>query len=170
MFVLYPEDAAHVDALDRIMDLPGVYYGILHDRDVAEDGTLKKPHWHVVYKPPNPLTRTGLCKSLGLSLAYCEVCKSVRSSVRYNFHLDNPEKYQYNISQGFTSSPDSQKRYCSSPKSESDAVSYFINVIDIDSSCNMQKLIRLALSEGYYSEFRRNYSIIRDYLFLKEVK
>ena len=38
----------------------------LHDKDVLEDGTPKKAHWHVVLAYKNPVGRRRLRKSLSV--------------------------------------------------------------------------------------------------------
>ena len=69
----------------------------LHDKDVDDDTQTKKAHYHIV------ITYAGN-KSFeqvkdDLSILNCpipQVCRDVRSSVRYFIHLDHPHKYQYN--------------------------------------------------------------------------
>lgn len=68
----------------------------IHDRDKNATGDDKKPHYHV-------LVRFESLKSLEqvkeqyqyLNGTIPIICQSVRGSVRYFCHLDNPEKAQY---------------------------------------------------------------------------
>lgn len=70
----------------------------LHDKDVNPDGEIKKAHYHVVImfdsvKTPEQAKEVfDIIGGVG-----CEVVKSIRGYVRYLCHLDNPEKFHYNI-------------------------------------------------------------------------
>lgn len=71
----------------------------LHEFDVNATGELKKPHWHV-------LLMFGGVKSYEQVLEVTEFlncpspqrCHNAKAMVRYMAHLDNPDKYQYNVS------------------------------------------------------------------------
>lgn len=68
----------------------------LHDKDTFDDGTLKKPHYHIqaYYKDAKSVN---VGKKFGklMNFVGCEVLRSARGYARYLCHLDNPEKYQY---------------------------------------------------------------------------
>lgn len=69
----------------------------LHDADIKEDGTLKKPHYHVLMMydgVKTPEQAREVFESFGG--VGCEPVQSVRGYARYLCHLDNPEKHQYN--------------------------------------------------------------------------
>lgn len=77
----------------------------LHDSDQKDDGSLKKPHYHVLMmydgvKTPEQ-AREIFESFCGVG---CEPVQSVRGYARYLCHLDNPEKHQY--------SPDDVCAYC----------------------------------------------------------
>lgn len=69
----------------------------LHDKDVNDDGTPKKPHYHVLVMYDGNTTynnvKKNICDRLNATIPL--VCLSTRGSYRYHLHLDNPEKYQY---------------------------------------------------------------------------
>ena len=46
------------------LELIGVPMAIspLHDKDLNADGTLKKPHWHIIYIASNPVTADSVRK------------------------------------------------------------------------------------------------------------
>lgn len=99
-----PEGASKDDAnahLIEIMDSLCVPYAIspLHDADVLSDGSLKKPHWHIVIKWRNTTTIKAVikhvCPALGCPM-YAKIVASMRLMLRYLAHQDNPEKAQYN--------------------------------------------------------------------------
>lgn len=77
----------------------------LHDSDKKDDGTLKKPHFHVLMMydgVKTPEQAREIFDSFGG--VGCEPVQSVRGYARYLCHLDNPEKHQY--------SPDDVCSYC----------------------------------------------------------
>lgn len=68
----------------------------LHDQDVNEDGSLKKPHYHVLMRFDGPTTYehvTEICERLGATIP--QRVESVKALLRYFYHGDNPDKAQY---------------------------------------------------------------------------
>lgn len=71
----------------------------LHEFDANADGEVKKPHWHV-------LLMFGGVKSYEQVLEVTDFlncpapqrCHNAKAMVRYMAHLDNPDKFQYKIS------------------------------------------------------------------------
>lgn len=69
----------------------------LHDRDVAEDGHIKKPHRHIIIMADGPITQK---RANELFAPLCgtqssEYINSLKGYVRYLAHLDDPYKAQY---------------------------------------------------------------------------
>lgn len=99
-FLLYPESCSK-NFKSVLADTGYEIFYILHDKDILEDGTPKKPHYHVQIIFENPRSDRKIRK---LSLmcggnGYLETLDSVRGYARYLLHLDNPEKYQYDVSE-----------------------------------------------------------------------
>lgn len=96
--VVYPESAP-VDWINLLREqcVPALV-SPLHDKDVNNDGTLKKEHYHVMLLFDGVKTQEQakevfeLIGGVGI-----EPIKCVRAYARYLCHLDNPEKAQYNI-------------------------------------------------------------------------
>lgn len=97
-FIVYPESAPKNwrDILDathmKWIESP------LHNKDTNPDGTLKKPHWHILLSADGPITEkqiNDIIKPLNGPIPQ-KVGSSV-GMVRYMCHMDNPEKYQYNM-------------------------------------------------------------------------
>lgn len=93
--IVYPESAPK-DWKD-LLDAEHIAWAcILHDKDVNPDGTRKKAHYHV-------LILFDAVKSFEQVKALADKVNgpipqrvtSVRGTVRYLIHMDNPEKYQY---------------------------------------------------------------------------
>ena len=95
-FLLYP-DSAVPDWRDKLNDLHvEALVSPLHDKDINPDGTLKKPHWHVLimYSSVKTLTQAKQLRDILGGVGWENVA-STRGYARYLCHLDNPEKAQY---------------------------------------------------------------------------
>lgn len=67
-FLLYPESVPEdwQEKLEQI-GLP-MAISPLHDSDMKPDGTIKKPHWHVIYIANNPVTTDNVRKRIQRNL------------------------------------------------------------------------------------------------------
>lgn len=97
-FIVYPESAPE-DWENLLDDLHLEWVqSPLHEFDVNPTGEIKKAHWHILVQFTN-------VKSYDQVKEICELvnapapqrCHNTRSLVRYFCHLDNPDKYQYDI-------------------------------------------------------------------------
>ncbi len=73
----------------------------LHDKDVNEDKTPKKPHHHVILSAGSAWITMKELVDLGNKLkgvAKPQKCSNPKGMVRYFIHADNPEKAQYDKS------------------------------------------------------------------------
>lgn len=71
----------------------------LHDKDLKQDGTKKKPHYHIIVrfrsKKSFKQIKEAICDPLGGP--HPQPVFDFPMMVRYLAHLDDPEKAQYNI-------------------------------------------------------------------------
>lgn len=68
----------------------------LHDKDFDEDGTVKKPHYHVFLKFDGSKSFSQVRRIAGaVSGGMVEVVHNCRSALRYLCHLDDDDKAQY---------------------------------------------------------------------------
>lgn len=94
--ILYPEDKTHMEALEYIEKNYDCAY-ITHDKDITEDGEIKKEHIHCVIRVGNnPRWRSAIAEEIGISEGYIEGCNLIKQ-LKYLIHAEQPEKYQYNI-------------------------------------------------------------------------
>lgn len=65
-FIVYPESAP--ENWREILDDTHIRWieSPLHDKDFNPDGTIKKPHWHVMLSADGPITQKQLKKLLSL--------------------------------------------------------------------------------------------------------
>lgn len=97
-FIVYPESIK--DNWIQVLIETGLPFAIspLHDKDLNADGTIKKPHYHVILTYDGPTTyksvNENICQIIGSTIP--KRVLSLRGIYRYLTHEDNPEKYHYN--------------------------------------------------------------------------
>lgn len=95
-FIMYPD--SRPDDWYEKLQMTGLPIAIspFHDKDCNDDGTLKKPHWHVLLCFDGPTTKNCV-HDIADSVHGTEVIpvNSVKGMYRYHVHEDNPEKYPY---------------------------------------------------------------------------
>lgn len=78
--------------------LDGLQYALSpwHDKDVDDDGKIKKKHRHIYLKFPNVKSFSQV-KAIfdALNQPHPQICQNPVGAIRYFCHLDNPEKAQY---------------------------------------------------------------------------
>lgn len=68
-----------------------------HDKDINPDGSIKKPHYHLMLMFDGVKTAKQVKELFDLVNGVgCTPLNSIRGYARYLCHLDNPEKAQYN--------------------------------------------------------------------------
>ena len=68
----------------------------LHDQEVNPDGSIKKPHWHIMISFES-LKTLEQCNEISAAVlgTKSQFVQSPRAMVRYFAHMDNPDKVQY---------------------------------------------------------------------------
>ena len=98
--IIYPESAP--DNWRELIDELHIEWveSPLHDRDVnPSTGEVKKAHYHVALLFPGMKTYEQVCEVIKpLNCPIPQRTLSVKGTVRYMAHLDNPEKFQYSAS------------------------------------------------------------------------
>lgn len=96
-FLLYPESIP--ENWKEQLESLGVSMAVspLHDKDKNSDGTLKKPHYHVIYIARNPVTiesvRNKIKRKLGnSSVAHIEIIDHIKGSYEYLTHESKDAK------------------------------------------------------------------------------
>lgn len=97
-FIVYPESAPD-NWIDILEDLHLEWVqSPLHEFDVNPTGELKKAHWHILVQFTNVKSYDQvkeICDSVSATVP--QRCHNTRALVRYMCHLDNPDKFQYDI-------------------------------------------------------------------------
>lgn len=153
--VLYPEDPTHVNALEYIARNYD-YVGICHDRDLDDDGNLKKAHYHVILKFPQARYRTAVAKEIGIATNYMEKMGSFQKSARYLLHYGWDDKYQYQETDLFGTLVPQVVKLTHQNKDEDSRMLDLLSLLnDVPFHLTMTDAIHLACQNGLYSEFRR---------------
>lgn len=97
--VVYPESAP--ENWREILDDLHIEWveSPLHEFDTNETGEIKKAHWHLLLMFGGLKSYEQVCEVI--EPFHCPIpqrCLSAKGAVRYMAHLDNPEKYQYSVS------------------------------------------------------------------------
>jgi hypothetical protein len=95
-FILYPESAP--ENWREVINETHIEWVVspLHDKDLNPDGEIKKQHYHVTLLFPTDKSFEQIKEITDSVNAPIPVkCQSVKGSIRYMVHKDNPEKVQY---------------------------------------------------------------------------
>ena len=95
--ILYPE-SAKVGWFDKLSAF-GIKCAVspLHNKDLSEDGNVKKAHYHLLFQFDNKKTIQAFeyeC-AIPLGAVMCQPVRNIKSFTRYLCHLDNSEKAAY---------------------------------------------------------------------------
>lgn len=93
--ILYEEDKRFNDLMNFINTNYTEITYVDHDRDIEEDGTLKKKHRHVVFKVgENARSIKQIAEEMQYNIALIQGCNH-EAMLLYLLHKNNPEKTQY---------------------------------------------------------------------------
>lgn len=129
------------------------YYIIEHDKDINENGELKKSHNHIVFTVP---VRMGIKQVRNLlrngtdQNTLVEYCEDLTYWIRYLTHKDDKGKYQYLDEEVITNSSDGYKRLIGGKTtSDEEANEAFCN--------DLLKLNVRQMAIKYGRDYMRNY-------------
>lgn len=104
--MLYPDCASYdVDTIIKALAEEHLTFAVspIHDRDVEDDGSPKKGHFHLLLAYNSATTLNNIrswfnvCGMPESELHSVRVCASGVGYYRYLVHKDNPEKAQYDV-------------------------------------------------------------------------
>lgn len=130
--VLYP--SAMYDNWKSILQEYNLPFALspLHDRDIIDEtGEQKKAHYHVILCFDGPTTEKvvqDLIDSLYIEHGPSVIqCRSVRGSLRYFSHKDNPDKFQYDEKDIFFGNGFNSTEYMSN----SEKLELFVHILEL---------------------------------------
>lgn len=93
--ILYPEDENYINYMENIKKFYQEVTYITHDRDIDENGDIKKPHTHILFKVgENARHKNKIAEEIGLPENYLTGVNK-KAMLMYLIHYNNPEKTQY---------------------------------------------------------------------------
>lgn len=165
--VIYPDDPKSGEYLSKAKALFEEWAYCLHDSDILEDGSPKKPHIHFLGHFSRQLTLHGVAYQIGCPDNMVSYVHDYRAAARYLVHADNSTKHQYDV-ESIVSNYDISSYFVSKPKEE-DMIHPIIEHIYANPYESITDLTRWVLDNHYWSAFRRSYSILKDIRLHEEV-
>lgn len=163
MLVIYEDDENYFDYINCIVNKEFInkeyhYLGITHDKDIADDGQLKKSHDHIVLYFENARTISSLSKELGLPPQYIEKYTSLKTALLYLIHFNEGDKIQYKIDDTYGDLKDELQKYIrNTPKNEEQRVLMLLEIIDnYFKFTSYSQFLKDICNRGLYDIFRRN--------------
>lgn len=184
LILLYPDNIEHLEVIYKIQ----TYYravGIKHDKDCyAEDkfnpdgtikhhkGELKKAHFHFVVEFDNPRMLPGVAKEFGIDERFVKLAKSFSASSEYLLHWKKPDKYQYDCDEllGVLAPKLIKKLTEFTEETQMQMLVRYIDEYGKDDNgkyLTMRNLYDYAIKNGCFSTYRRCYSILNEFVYLK---
>lgn len=163
--ILYEDDPTHRRAIEIIKQSYD-YAIIAHDKDVDENGELKKLHYHVVIRFDNAKWNTVLAEELGITENYIQESRSLKRSLLYLIHFYDEDKYQYDFKEVTGPLRNRLADYMTNDgKTESEKVLEILQEIDdIEYFIDFKIFIRHVAKIGYWDVFRRSTGIFMRYI------
>lgn len=155
--VLYPDSESYCcdDVLNILKSTFPEFAYILHDKDVDENGELKKPHIHWVGRLKAARYLSALADDLGVAENMIERCRSFDAFIRYLTHIDDPDKFHYPLEAVIATFP-INKFFRDDEEIQAGRLADYI----IDARCSsMSNAVRWALKNGCWTTLRRAGSI-----------
>lgn len=156
----------------RYLKSLGNYAYITHDKDLDDDGNLKKIHDHWIIKLDNAMSGSAFHKKTGIPLNLCQEIQNERSCCRYLIHFDDPERYQYDINEVHCSTHYSRffNKCFNDVESEEQQISNIYNFLsDISTKASnsheaLYLLVQYVNSQCYDTVYKRYRTEFKDYL------
>lgn len=152
--ILYPEWENFSDIVEHIKRNFSVWVlSPIHDKDTNSDGTVKKPHYHMMIALPNPrpLNDSLLADFGGVPQNCVQFIIEWTAAVRYTVHYNRPEKVQYSVDE-------IQSSVSISPffmDEDEDAQAFGLVDLAMRTS-SVRELVRDSIALGYYGQLRRS--------------
>ena len=154
--ILYPdEDPSHLFALQFMRESKANFCYITHDRDLDDNGDLKKSHVHYIIKFPNERYVDNVARLLGVDFIYVQECIDFIGAEKYLLHTGLKNKYQYRIDEVYGPLKVEVEKHCFK-STEGDRVLMLLNVLDtLPYNCSYRDFLVACCQAGLYTEFRR---------------
>lgn len=166
MILLYPEWGSFEEILQ---DLKGSFKNYAYIKHIPESDE-KKEHMHFILSLDNPRSEISLAKRLGIDSRFVKRMKSLRGGCRYLIHIDNEDKYQYNLEQVIVSKSFKSVYYKAfddlmCDEEVLDNIYNFIESYKNSSAIDLEiALTKFVCENGFEKIFKRYYNTISKYI------
>lgn len=166
MLLLYPEWSNYQEILQ---DIKGSFKRYAYIKHIPEEEE-KKEHLHLILSLDNPRTIESLSKRVGVPKNLIQSIKGLRGSCRYLVHMDNEDKYQYELDQVIVSNAFKDTFFKSfddllSDEEILDNIFGFINDNkQLDAILLEVELVKFVNSNNFNLIFKRYYNSICKYI------
>lgn len=147
--IIYPESAPNDFLLIAKDAKVNFFLSPLHDKDCDKHGELKKPHYHMLLMYDSVHT---VAQASGLFVTFggvgCESVNSLRSYARYLCHLDDDDKFRYNVSDVYTYGSVDYGDIISSPVDKYDFIADMMDFCDKNDIVSFADLLRYSRREN----------------------
>ena len=137
---------------------------ICHNRDIDENGEVKKAHWHLLLSFETKKSLSLIAKMLNVEENLIEVVNNYKSLERYLIHLDNPDKEQYKPSE-VVSNYDYEVQVYSTTES---ILKYLIDECQNYENVAEFNIMVMKLGIDYMKVYKQYYSMIKDVIYFNE--
>ena len=157
--ILYPDSSTYdTDKIIKALAEEHLTFAVspIHDRDIEDDGTIKKAHYHLLLSYSSATTLNNIrrwvnaCGMPESELHVVRVCASGVGYFRYLTHKDNPEKAQYddNDIRVFNDSDELFKKFSKTASEKVDDLVHIFQIVDELNTISFHSLIQyLMLNE-----------------------
>lgn len=159
--ILYEDSTSYCfnDIISRIKSNYDYLY-IKHDKDIDENGNLKKAHYHVVLKFKNYKWLNSLSKELDLTSNYFQSVNSLKGILCYLIHLNNTDKYLYSLNEVYgtkTFKSKLVKFVNNEDNTEEEKIKIIFDFINsTDYYISYSQLVNFVLEKCLWADFRRS--------------
>lgn len=171
--IIYPDCTSYANgrSADDILNVVRAWgwqewYYVFHDRDVKADGTLKKPHYHIVIKTAPTKLKT-IANILGIPQNYVQRVKSWKKMLQYLIHDETDDKVKYTVEEVICSDTQTYLRCFDSSTEEEDAKKILDYILE-SQCCSFVQFMSWCCANGLYATARRNASMWSNVL--REIK
>ena len=159
--IIYPDSTEYCceDVLNRLKGWGFEEWAyILHDRDVKEDKTKKKEHYHVVLKVSTPSSLGTIARKLCIPSNYVQRVHNWKKMIRYLTHDEQSDKVQYELEEVISSDPKKIELYFKD-EDETAQAARILGYITESGCRSYIQLLEWCCKNDLYATCRRNASM-----------
>lgn len=157
MVILYSEPLKDVIEVLR----PTKWAYIKHNKDLQDNGELKKEHWHLLLSFETKKSLSLIAKVLNVEENLIECVNNYKSVERYLIHLDNGEKAQYDVNE-VIANYDYKTQVYSTTES---ILSFLIQECEKYDNIRDFNVMIMKLGIDYMKIYKQYYSMIKDVIY-----